>query len=329
MADADLVLEGGGVKGSALAGAIAALEGAPSPYTFHRVAGTSAGAIVASFLAAGMSSSQIREVLNELDFSRFQDRKGLLSRVPVLGPGLGLLLHQGLYAGEFLHDWISRTLAAEGVRTWGDLRMDDPGSALPRAQRYRLVVIVSDVSRGLMLRLPWDYRQLMGVDPDSIPVADAIRASASVPFFFHPWRMPMNPRVTGHDRIVCVDGGLLSNFPIDVFDRHDGQAARWPTLGVKLSGHQSLRSQDWNPEHNSVQFSWSLLHTLMSAQERTHINDPAIRARTIFVDTSPYRPTDFSLGQEDKQILYQSGMKAAQQFLRRWDWADWKRRFHG
>ena len=50
MADADLVLEGGGVKGTGLVGAITALISASEPYTFHRVAGTSAGAIVASML---------------------------------------------------------------------------------------------------------------------------------------------------------------------------------------------------------------------------------------------------------------------------------------
>ena len=47
---ADLVLEGGGVKGIALAGAVLAL--AERGYSFPRVAGTSAGAIVASLVAA-------------------------------------------------------------------------------------------------------------------------------------------------------------------------------------------------------------------------------------------------------------------------------------
>ena len=45
MPDADLVLEGGGVKGIGLVGAISVLE--EHGYVFHRVAGTSAGAIVA------------------------------------------------------------------------------------------------------------------------------------------------------------------------------------------------------------------------------------------------------------------------------------------
>ena len=47
---ADLVLEGGGVKGIGLLGAVLAL--ADAGYTFPRVAGTSAGAIVTALVAA-------------------------------------------------------------------------------------------------------------------------------------------------------------------------------------------------------------------------------------------------------------------------------------
>ena len=57
MPKADLVLEGGGVKGLGLVGAVLHLmrEG----YTFPRVAGTSAGSIVAAFLAAGATADEL------------------------------------------------------------------------------------------------------------------------------------------------------------------------------------------------------------------------------------------------------------------------------
>ena len=47
---ADLVLEGGGVKGLALVGAVTGLHDAG--YAFPRVAGSSAGAVVACLVAA-------------------------------------------------------------------------------------------------------------------------------------------------------------------------------------------------------------------------------------------------------------------------------------
>ena len=132
MADADLVLEGGGVKGTGLVGAITALASAAEPYVFHRVAGTSAGAIVASMLAAGYTAAEMNTIMTKLDFSQFEDNPGIFARhFEQIGEALGLILHEGLFAGQFLHDWMERTLAAKNVHAWGDLKDDDPGSSLP------------------------------------------------------------------------------------------------------------------------------------------------------------------------------------------------------
>lgn len=324
MAEADLVLEGGGAKGPALVGAVAALAGAQDPYVLRRVAATSAGAIVGGLLASGLGVTQIKAIMDGLDFTKFKDNPGLLAHVPLLGPLKGLLFHQGMYAGEYLHRWIKEVLAAQGVHTWADLRQDDPGSALPHRQRYKLVVIVSDVSRGIMLRLPWDYEKLLGVDPDTASVADAIRASASIPFFFRPWNLPTNPAVTGHDHIVCVDGGMLSNYPLSIFDRQDGKLPRWPTLGVKLSSQNATRDRQWNPDSNSFELAKSLLTTLLGAQDRSYISDPQASSRTIFVDTAKYRATDFNLTQGDKDAMYAKGLASGRKFLDRWDWEKWK-----
>ena len=65
------MLEGGGVKGSALVGAVAAIEDAG--YTFHRVAGTSAGALVAAMVAANIPASRMHERLMDYDYTRFRD----------------------------------------------------------------------------------------------------------------------------------------------------------------------------------------------------------------------------------------------------------------
>ncbi|MFQ4148177.1 patatin-like phospholipase family protein [Arthrobacter sp. LAPM80] len=324
MADTDLVLEGGGVKGSSLVGAVTALAGHSDPYTFHRIAGTSAGAIVAAFLASGMSPAQVKNVMDSLDFAQFEDRHGFLERIPGLGPVSGLLLHEGLFFGGFMHDWIAETLAAQGVHTWADLKDDDPESSLPPEQRYRLVVIVSDVSRGLMLRLPWDYKSLLGVDPDTVPVADAVRASASIPFFFRPWKMHTDPAATGHDHIVCADGGLLSNFPMSIFDRTDGKPSRWPTIGVKLSGQTTIRTADWSAANSNVTLAKSLLGTMMSAHDNAYVNNPQATSRTIFVNTSPYQATDFHLTPEDKTTMFGRGMTSGEKFLTTWDWDKWK-----
>jgi NTE family protein len=326
MVDADLVLEGGGVKGTGLVGAITALTSAAEPYTIHRVAGTSAGAIVASMLAAGYTAAEMNTIMTDLDFSQFEDNPGIFARhFEQIGEGLGLIFHDGLFAGQFLHDWIKQVLATKNVRTWGDLKDDDPGSSLPPEQRYKLVVIVSDVSRGRMLRLPWDYQSLLGVDPDTQPVADAVRSSAGIPFFFRPFHIRANPDVTqGHGEILCTDGGMLSNFPVGVFDRTDGNPPRWPTFGVKLSAHLSPARGNWDPNADSIQLAKSLLATMQKAHDQVYVDQPSVASRTIFVDTTGYNATDFHLTLADKQKLFNSGLTAGKKFLGKWDWVKWQ-----
>src|SRR4051794_17242169 len=68
MPKADLVLEGGGVKGLGLVGAVLELLGAG--YTFARVAGTSAGAVVASLIAAGAGGDDLEAIMQRLDYAR-------------------------------------------------------------------------------------------------------------------------------------------------------------------------------------------------------------------------------------------------------------------
>jgi NTE family protein len=182
--DADLVLEGGGVKGIGLVGAYAALS--EKGYTFHRIAGTSAGAIVGALIAAGMQPAELEQVMREVQYGRFED-EGFLDHVGLPGKAMSLLFEKGIYEGEYLRTWLDGLLTKLGKRTFGDMRLDDPDSSLPPEQSYRLVVMVSDVTRGELARLPWDYPRY-GLKPDDQLVADAVRASMSIPFFYEPVR---------------------------------------------------------------------------------------------------------------------------------------------
>jgi predicted acylesterase/phospholipase RssA len=58
----------------------------PDPYEFHRIAGTSAGAIVASFLAAGVTAVELKAIMTDLDFAEFEDESGLVKHLKLFGP---------------------------------------------------------------------------------------------------------------------------------------------------------------------------------------------------------------------------------------------------
>ena len=320
MTTADLVLEGGGVKGTGLAGAITALTERADPYQFHRVAGASAGAIVASFVAAGINPVALKQIMTEQDFAQFEDEPTAFTHFKLFGEGFGLLFHEGLFAGDVLHTFIARHLADGGVTTWGDLKIDD--DELPAEQRYKLVVVVSDVSHGRELRLPWDYRSKLGVDPDTQLVADAVRSSAGIPFFFRPFRLPAAGEYSaGNTYVLCTDGGMLSNYPIDIFDRPSGP--RWPTLGVKLSARQQVNTAAWKSDGNALRLATSLVSTMTDARDQLHVDDPYYSSRTIFVDTTGFSSTNFHLSNADKLTLFDNGHSAGQQFLTTWDYQQW------
>jgi NTE family protein len=326
---ADLVLEGGGVKGIGLAGAVAAMT--DRGWAPHRISGTSAGALVGAMAAAGARGEQLREITARLNFREVADPSGL-GRVPVVGPVLAFLGGQGLYQGEWLHSWVEEELAALGVRTFGDLRIDDP--ALPRSQRYRLVVTCSDLTLGQLVRLPWDYRSVYGLDPDRQSVADAVRASMAIPFLFKPTTLT-NPRTDVTSTLV--DGGLLSNFPIDSLDRTDGREPAFPTFGVTITtapkpgigDRVALFHSRWFdiPQPAPLRLLEQLITTMLLGRDQAVLNQPWVAARTIHIDAGAVGLLDFGISPERARALYDTGYAQAAEFLEQFDWRAYKRRF--
>lgn len=309
---ADLVLEGGGVKNIALLGAVTVL--AEAGYTFPRIAGTSGGAIiaagVAAFQKAGLDLGPLLDVSLRVDNSRFLEwrRRGRIAG-PVSG-ALDLLRRGGLHSGDYLYEFLCPALESAGVRTFGDLRIDDdPGTSLAEHQRYSLVVHVADLTHQVLARLPWDYG-MYGLDPDEQPIADAVRASMSIPFFFRPVNIE-----TDHGTATLVDGGLLSNYPITVFDRTDGKPARWPTWGIKVSTSPP-HGQD-RPVYTAGRLALRCLSTITGDWYRSSFGADTAGRRTIQVDTSEVPSTQFDVDNKARLRLYENGRAAAQAFLDR------------
>lgn len=324
----DLVLSGGGVKGVGLVGAVVRLMEAG--YRACRVAGTSAGSIVGSIVAAGaitdLGPDDIRELAMSIDYRKFLD-PGVLERVPLLGPAWAILEGRGVYKGDYAHDFVAEQLKSLGVETFGDLRLKD--EQLPEQRRYRLVVTATDVTRGQLVRLPWDYRDVYGLDPDEQPVADAVRASMSIPFLFRPVTLTSAAGLES----TLVDGGLLSNYPIDTFDRLDGKPPRWPTLGVTLLPNLPAGNDKVIPGLAPVRaFSGphlleQVLTTMLVGRDQAYLNEPWVSARTIRVDSTDVGVVDFDATRDEIDALYRKGYDAATKFLSSWDEASYLRQF--
>src|SRR5262249_20767111 len=151
-----------------------------------------------------------------------------------------------------------------------------------------LVVIASDISQGRLRRFPWDYDEY-GISADDQPVVDAVRASMSIPFFYEPARL----KNASGEKSWLVDGGMLSNFPVDTFDRTDNLPPRWPTFGIKLSARADARSEVAHEVHGTISMTKAMVETMVGFYDHLHIDKPEVQARTIFVDTMAVRATDF------------------------------------
>ena len=192
---------------------------------------------------------------------------------------------------------------------------------MPPERQYSLVLTASDVSRHRLVRLPWDYAEY-GLDPDEQSVADAVRASASIPFFFE----PVTLRARGGEVSTLVDGGMLSNFPIAIFDRTDGRERRWPTFGIRLSAREGAMPTT-SPVTGPISLALAVVETMVSACDARHIENPGVQERTIFVDASQQSPVDFEITDEQESALLLAGRKASREFLGRWDFDDWRSRW--
>ena len=289
----DGVFSGGGLKGFALVGAYQVLE--EKGYRFQRIAGTSAGAILASFIAAGYSAKEIEVMLDEQDFQVLLDPRKTIIPLPLMKWFL-LYWRLGLYQGNALENWFLEKLAAKGVYTFSDL---PPG---------KLKLVASDLTNGKMIVLPDDLEGY-GISAETFPIARALRMSCGIPFFFEPVRLKV-----GKGETIVVDGGVLSNFPMWIFNDEDGNTER-PVLGLKLS-----RSQEDMPGHkidNALDLFEALFSTMKNAHDERYISRKHER-NIIFIPVDDYSATQFDMDQETKESLMEAGRNSTIKFLKTW-----------
>ena len=323
---ADVVLSGGGVKFIGLVGAVVALMDAG--YRFKRASGVSAGSVVAAILAAAsigdqLSSEDVKHLALSVPLRKWRDA----APVPFLGPAWGLLRNTSMYRGDFAYDWLRSELKNLGVTTFGDLALHE--DHLPEERRYKLAVSVADVTTAQLVRLPWHYRRTYGLDPDEQLVADAVRASMAIPFFYPPVALTS---ATGRTSTL-VDGGVLTNFPIDSFDRPDGRPPRWPTFGITVLPRIHEGIDEVMPALRPLRLFEqtflleSLLTTMLVGHDQTQLSRPWVRARTIEVESAEVGLLDFDISRKRLEEFYDKGYAAAQQFLSSWDWPEYLDQF--
>ena len=287
----DGVFSGGGIKGFAYVGALQVLE--EHNIRFKRVAGASAGAILACFIAAGYNVKEIEAALDELDLKALLDPPKPAKKFPFL-KWWNLYYRLGLYKGMELENWFYKKLVVKGIVTFSDL---------PKGS---LKLVVSDLTNGRMIVIP-DELETYGVDWRNFSVARALRMSCGLPFFFEPIKLSDK-----NGECIFVDGGVLSNFPFWIFD--DEKKER-PLLGLKLSSPSDMI--DPQKIKNGLNLFEAMITTMQNAHDTRYISREHEK-NIIFIPVEHYRATQFDISEETKQTLIDIGRSRTELFLQKW-----------
>lgn len=248
----------------------------------------------------------------------------------------------GLNPGNVFLAWLTKLLESAGVHTVADLeqKMTPPrlfrrdGTPIPRKDwGAKLAVVAADVTTETKVEFP-RMAGLYHPRPRSVNPALFVRASMSIPGFFQPLRAPRIPKgdaaakrwaksagYTGTlpDEVLFVDGGVMSNFPIEIFHAKGVPAA--PTFGAKIGVDRTTPRVIGKP--------LELLGAVFDAARHCAdydflIRHPDYRHLVGFIDTGEHHWLDFFLGPEAKVDLFARGVEAAVDFLVGFDWEAYK-----
>ena len=288
------VFQGGGCRGAALAGAYQ--EATARGVTFAEVAGTSAGSIVAALIGAGATPEHVSNVLVNLSFTSLLTPPEALCNRPLFAhllswlPGLGLALD--LYYDRGLY-------SAKGIETWVEDRLRE---LLPRASRpavtFEDLIIPTSIIVTDTLAQKVEVRK-QGTH-DKASVAQAVRASCSIPLFFQ----PLDNRY--------VDGGVLSNLPSFVFSEH---SLRDQPLATRILAFTLSPATQASSSTASLDFFRHIADTVVEGSQDLQLAQQH-DVHVISIPTYDVKATDFGkMDQATIKKLVESGKAAAASFF--------------
>ena len=365
----DMVFEGGGAKGMVFVGAMQEFEA--RGHTHDRLLGTSAGAITAALLASGYSSDEMLKALSEKkgEHSVFFDfmgepgsfsgsplvKNGALARlltnidIPLFPDALEKRLDQAivnwvasnprashLFSFVELGGWYS----ADNFLKWIRNKMDSGNfNGKPRnfskmtlkqfheATGKDLSLVGSDTTMEMMLVL--NHRTA-----PELPVVWAVRMSMSIPLLWQEviwqkeWGKYRGMDVEGH---TIVDGGLLSNFPIELFisDLETvtdvmGNKTSQHVLGmlidesIPVPGAPVAKGDTGNEKFELSQLATvkrlnNLVNTVLGARDKSVIE--AFENLVARMPAKDYGTTEFDMTDERRNRLVEAGRNAMEAYF--------------
>ena len=325
----NLVFEGGGVKGIAYVGALEVLQEEGILQNVKRVAGTSAGAMMAVLVGLRYTADEVKEILWDLNFKKFMD-----SSFGIVRDTKRLLEEFGWYKGDYFRNLMADLIKRKTGN--GEITFNQ----LADMNKFRKIYLV-----GANLSTGTSETFCHGDDYGGMKIADAARISMSIPLFF------ASVKEKGQENQFYVDGGLLDNYSIKAFDREifvDDKIRnirrtdyydiinKKKSLKPQLEGNQYIYNKETlgfrldakedismylnhkptirNKITSFFTYSKALVTTLIDFQDNVHLHSDDWQ-RTIYIDTLGVRAIDFDISDIKKQKLVESGRQYTEEYL--------------
>lgn len=252
----------------------------------------------------------------------------------------------GLNPGDDFLNWLSGYLKNNGIKTLADLKtnfMKVPDDLAVRegvektidGLKPRLAIITADLTTETKVEFP-KMAGLYWANPDNVNPAYYVRASMSIPYFFSPLRIgniPKGPEAKKNweeqvsfmgvppKESFLVDGGLLSNFPIDIF-HNPSVVPRLPSFGVRLGDNRN--------NANKISSPTNLFGAMFNSLRHLHdydfiLRNPDYRLLIEKIDVGDHDWLNFGITDAAKLDLFKRGAQAAERFLRKFDWIEYKK----
>jgi len=333
MIEAFGAFEGGGAKGLAHVGALKAAE--QRNVVFKGVAGTSAGAIVASLYAAGWKPDELfgkddqgrvdgilnlapQDLVDAATWREFsnlkQDAERLFRSRAVKGFKTALLWWN-VNKAFFCHRKILRRIARElgafdtgQFETWLNQQLaakvfgpgaQSDGTVFFRDLPIPLKVVAADI----------DASRLICLDRESTPatpVARAVSLSISIPFVF-------KPSSPSEEIGRCVDGGIVSNLPVWAFDseREPGDPLI-PTFGFRLD--DPVEEEDGREANDFPDFVKRVLKTaLFGSSPLEERGITSLHTAQLLTSVDAF---NFGVTFDERRTAYNDGLQDALRFFK-------------
>jgi NTE family protein len=321
----NLVLEGGGVRGLAYAGVFSVLEEKGILQNIEKVGGSSAGSIAGMMVSIGYTASEIDSMMVELRVQKFNDGKG-----GILGKYRRFKNGFGIYKGIAFEKWLQQLVA---------FKTGNPELTFEQLHQMHLISPSFKDFYCTGTNLSKQRLEIFShTNTPNMPIALAARISGGIPLYFAPVALDNEmKKVKKADTAsfvnYYVDGGMLSNYPISMFDSCEENGSNpllcdkikfnEQTIGIKLERPQQIDSLYNNsimiPSYNINKLSVYLAafsNLLIETLNRKYPGLENEKGRTIYVSQGNVSSQIKRTRSRDKMTLYHNGVNAANDFFR-------------